>query len=410
MIGTTRFGVHLATPEGTVALGSVETDARRGRTARVEFRYATSYLEARPGPALDPAHPLSSAPTVDAALPRGILDAGPDGWGRRLLLRARRGESLTEPDFVLSVDDDSRIGALRFSLPGSPDYVSRSHEIPRLVHLDDLAAAARAVEEDPDDLAAVRLLLDAGSANLGGIRPKASVRDNGRLTIAKFPSTTDEIDAMAWEKVCLDIAARAGVEVPRTRLVEVGRQRALLLDRFDRDGRGDRIPYLSAFSLTRAPDPAAGDYFDLAEDLREFDIADYVRAVRDLWRRIAVNNAVRNTDDHLRNHGFLYGTAGWALSPAFDITPNPVAGAERTTALDGETSPVREARALVALGDAFDIPRARQVAILDEVLAAAGTWRHRAEAARVAEREIRILGSSLTGAQARLAAERDRLT
>lgn len=410
MIGTTSFGIHLATVRGTVALGTIATAERRGRTARVEFRYDSGYLATRPGPALDPAHPLTAGGQVDESLPRGILDAGPENWGRRLLLRARRGAALTDADFVLSVDDGARIGALRFTTPDSGEaYVATSHDIPRLVALDDLAASSRAVEEDPNDLAAVRHLLDAGSANLGGIRPKASIRDGGRLMIAKFPSTSDEIDAMGWEKLCLDVAARAGVDVPRSRLVPLGRGRALLLERFDRDRDDRRIPYLSAFSTTRAPDPASGDYLDLADDLREVDVADYAGTIRELWRRIAVSIALRNTDDHLRNHGFLWSSAGWALSPAFDITPNPVDGVERTTAIDGETSPAREARALAALGTTFGIPRPEQAGILTDVLAAASTWADDAGRLRLAEHETRQLDSSLTLAQTRLAAELDRL-
>ena len=410
MIGTTAFSVHLDDGTATVPMGRVETESRRGRTARVEFRYDPGYLARGRRPALDPAHPLTTGVHVGDSLPRGLLDAGPDGWGRRLILRSRRGEEVTEPEFLLSVSDSSRLGGLRFTTDDSRGaYVAPSHDVPRLVALDDLAESSRAVEEDPDDLAAVRHLLEAGSANLGGIRPKASIRDAGRLSIAKFPSTTDEIDAMAWEKLCLDLAARAGIPVPTTRLVPIGRGRALLLDRFDRDVDGGRIPYLSAFSVTDAPDAASGDYLDLAEDLREFDIADYPGTVRALWRRIALSIAVRNTDDHLRNHGFLWSPPGWSLSPAFDITPNPVAGAERATAIDGETSAVREARALVAIGGEFGIPVSERAAILGEVLAAAGRWRDHAERLEIAEREVRLLGSSLDGAQARLAAELDAL-
>ena len=410
MIGTTSFDVHLATPDGTVPVGSIDTDDRRGRTARVEFSYAPGYLAARPGPALDRDHPLTGGRRVADEVPRGILDAGPDGWGRRLLLRAHRGEALTEPDFVLAVDDASRIGALRFTTRESPDvYVAASHEIPRLVALDDLAESSRAVEEDPDDLAAVRHLLDAGSANLGGVRPKASIRDAGRLAIAKFPSTSDEIDAMGWEKLCLDVAARAGVTVPPNRLENIGRGRALLLERFDRRADGARIPYLSAFSMTQAPDAAAGDYLDLADDLRETDVADFGATVRALWRRLAVSIALRNTDDHLRNHGFLWSPDGWAPSPAFDITPNPIAGAERTTAIDGDTSPVREARALVALGASYGIPRRELAEILGDVLTASSAWRDHAARLSLPDRDIRILDASLTTAQSRLADQHDAL-
>lgn len=241
------------------------------------------------------------------------------------------------------------------------------------------------------------------------MRPKASIVVDGRLSIAKFSSTTDEIDMMAWEKLCLSLAADAGVATPRSRLHPLGTGRALLLERFDRSDDGHRIPYLSAFSLSEAPDPASGDYLDLAESLREFDVADYARTVRDLWRRAAVNIALRNTDDHLKNHGLLWFPGGWQWSPAFDITPNPIDGTLRTTTLDGEGTPAREARALGRVAEALGLTRFEQVGILDDVLRATSRWQEVATDLGIPEREIRMLDRPLTGAQARLADERDRI-
>jgi serine/threonine-protein kinase HipA len=402
-----EFGVHLATPSGTVPMGVVSTTERRGRTARIEFAYDSDYLARRARPVLDPAHPLTSGRRVTDTLPRGILDAGPDGWGRRLIQRSRRGDEVTDTGFVLAVDDISRIGALRFAVDG--EFVAGTDALPRQIGLDDLADSARAVEDDPDDLAAVRVLLEAGSANLGGVRPKASLTDGGRLTIAKFPSTTDEIDAMAWEKLCLDLAGHAGIPVPVTRLVPAGRGRALLLDRFDRDADGARVPYLSAFAVTDAPDPASGDYLDVAHAFTEMDIADYPASVRALWRRLAFNVAVRNTDDHLKNHGLLWSSAGWALAPAFDITPNPIAGSARTTAIDGETSPAREARAAVALGVDLGIREQELGFMLDAVLVAASGWKTAAAQLGIPERERDRLAAIFEPAQRRLSEELERL-
>ncbi len=404
------FAVHLDLAGSAVPMATVDAEVRDERTLRVDLEYDPGYLARPYRIALDPSVPLSVRHHVTSALPRGLLDAGPDGWGRRLMLRARRGEALSDVDYVLGVDDLARIGALRLATAESePEFVASSHEIPRLVAIDDLAASALAVEEDPDDLAAVRRLLEAGSANLGGVRPKASIVVDGHLSIAKFSSTTDEIDAMAWEKVCLDLAADAGVAVPRTRLHPLGRGRALLLERFDRTEDDHRIPYLSAFTLSGAADPASGDYLDLAESFREFDVADYSRTVRDLWRRAAVNIALRNTDDHLKNHGLLWFPGGWELSPAFDITPNPIDGIPRTTTLDGEGTPAREARALGRVAEALGIAPAEQAGILDDVLRATSRWQAAALDLGIPAREIAMLDRPLTGAQARLAAERDRI-
>lgn len=398
-----RFDVSIELGGTTVPMGSVDVQDRNGEVVRSAFVYDPDYL-ARPAKlALDPQTPLDSAAHLEQHLQRGIADAGPDGWGRRLITRANRGRALSEADLLLAVDDLARMGALRMSTEEAVGtYVAPSHDIPLLLELDDLLAAARSVETAPDDLAAIRTLLDAGSAALGGVRPKASVRDGDRLLIAKFPSAADQVDEMAWEMVCLDAAEAAGVATPARRLLAVGGARVLLLDRFDRDATG-RVPYLSAFAIGTAPDPGSGDYVDIAEDLAEMDAADLSATRRELLLRAAVNVAMRNTDDHLKNHGFVWASGGWQLSPAFDITPNPVDGASRTTRIDGEDHPAREAAALVRLAREYGIPDRETRHILDRVLAASSTWRDRAAGLGIAPSEIAQFESSLSSAQRRLA-------
>jgi serine/threonine-protein kinase HipA len=386
-------------------MGAAEIQDRRGRVIRSEFTYDRAYLAAPGVPALDPATRLDSANHVGAELPRGLADAGPDGWGRRLILRAHRGHAPSEADLLRAVDDLTRIGALRLRGDSSGPFLATSHEIPNLVALEELAEAANAVEEDGDDLAAVRFLVNAGTASLGGVRPKASVRDGDRLMIAKFPSTRDRvdgIDVVAWEKLCLDLASAAGITVPANRLVSVGRSHALLLDRFDRIASG-RIPYLSAFALTDAPDAASGDYLDIAEALADLDIHDLASTLRELWRRVAFSIAMRNTDDHLKNHGMLWSRSGWRLSPAFDITPNPVGGVRRATTIDGEDRPSAEPRALAELAREFGIPEPVWRSILGDVLGAASTWSSHAQSLGIDDREIQLLRRPLTEAQSSLA-------
>ncbi len=397
-----RFEVHIELGGTTVPLGSAEVEDRRGRTVRSEFRYAPEYLALPRRPALDPATGLGAARYVTSEVPRGLDDAGPDGWGKRLVLRAHRGLTPTSTDYLLAVDDLTRMGALRLRTDASGPFLSPSHQVPNLVQLDDLARAARAVETDTDDLDAVRRLVDAGSASLGGARPKASVSDGTRLMIAKFASTDDEIDVIAWEKLCLDLAARAGIQVPPSRLMPVGRTRCLLLDRFDRT-RSGRVPYLSGFALTDAPYPDSGDYLDLAEALAEIDVDDLPGTLRQLWRRIAFSIAMRNTDDHLKNHGVLWSNTGWRLSPAFDIAPNPIGGVDRATAIDGERMPAREARALIGLADEFGIPEAQWRPIVADVLGATSGWPAHAAELGLPEADVRRLERVLTEAQGRLA-------
>lgn len=397
-----RFEVHIELGGNTVPMGSAEVEDRRGRTVRSEFSYAPGYLALPRQPALDPAIDLGAARHVTSEIPRGLDDAGPDGWGKRLILRANRGRTPSAADYLLAVDDLTRMGALRLRTDASEAFLSTSHRVPNLVELDDLAQAARSVETDTDDLDAVRRLVDAGSASLGGARPKASVSDGPHLMIAKFASTNDEIDVIGWEKLCLDLAAKAGIEVPPSRLLPVGQSHCLVLDRFDRTPSG-RVPYLSGFALTEAPDPAAGDYLDLAEALAEIDIDDLSGTLRELWRRIAFNIAMRNTDDHLKNHGVLWSGGGWRLSPAFDITPNPIGGVERATRIDGEALPVREASALIGLAHEFGISEAEWRPILADVLAAASTWRSHARTLGLSDKDAALLQRPLGQAQQRLA-------
>ena len=403
---TDRLEVHIELDGQTVPMGEVELVDRRGRTVRSEFAYRSSYLARSGVPALDPATRLDAARHVTESLPRGLRDAGPDGWGRRLILRALRGQVPSEADFLLAVDDFSRIGALRLRADADGPFLSERHDVPQLIDLEALAAAAERVEVDADDMAAVRQLLDAGTASLGGARPKASVADGERLLIAKFASPTDRqrdgIEVVAWESLCLDLADRAGIRVPPHRLAPVGGSRALVLDRFDRHG-ARRIPYLSAFALTDAPDAAAGDYAEVAEALADIDVDRLSETLRDLWRRIAFSIAMHNTDDHLKNHGVLRGRHGWQLSPAFDITPNPVGGAERATSINGETGAASEARTLVVLAKRWGIAEPEWRTILTDVLVVASGWREHARSLAIADDEIRLLDRVLTDCQRRLA-------
>lgn len=396
------FEVHIDLDGRTVAMGSIQIETRRGRTARSEFDYAPSYLALPTRPALDPATGFDGARHVTAEIPRGLDDAGPDAWGERLVLRAHRGRVPSRVDYLLAVDDLTRMGALRLRTDATGPFLSAGHDVPNLIQLGDLADAAHSVETDADDLDAVRRLVNAGSASLGGARPKASVSDGHRLMIAKFASTRDEIEVVAWEKLCLDLAARAGITVPASRLLPTAGSRCLVLDRFDRTESG-RVPYLSGFAITDAADAASGDYLELAEALADLDVDELAGALRQLWRRAAFSIAMRNTDDHLKNHGVLWSTSGWRLSPAFDITPNHIGGAPRATRIDGEDLPVREAPALIGLARAFGIREDEWRPILADVLTAASGWRAHARALGLSEHDVGLLERPLTLAQQRLA-------
>ena len=186
-------------------------------------------------------------------------------------------------------------------------------------------SAADKVADESDDEEDLRLLVQPGSS-LGGARPKASVRDDdGQLAIAKFPHKEDTVNTVLWEAVALTLARRAGIEVADWRIIPLAQKAALLVRRFDRQGNR-RIPFLSAMSMLAAADDddELHSYQEIADALRRHG-ASPRQDLAQLWRRAVFNVLISNTDDHLRNHGFLYaGPEGWRLSPAYDLNPVPV--------------------------------------------------------------------------------------
>jgi len=308
----------------------------RGGRESASFEYDRSWLENPRRFALEPALALASAPFHTCrgkALFAAMGDSVPDRWGRALMCRAeiRRAQrkretprALFDADILLLADDEARQGALRFKADPKGPFLAQEggKGIPPLAALPRLLAAAERVsrhEEDDEDL---RLLLAPGSC-LGGTRPKACVRDSdGTLMLAKFPQPGDDFDVVLWEGVALSLAAKAGVETPDWRIERIGDQHVILIRRFDRDGAG-RIPFLSAMAMLDASDHEPRSYLEIADALRQHGGAAKADLIQ-LWRRIAFGVLVSNTDDHLRNHGFLRRDhAGWRLSPAYDINPVP---------------------------------------------------------------------------------------
>ena len=319
-----------------VLVGRLWARMRKGRDS-ASFEYDDSWLARDERFALEPALQLGPGAfhtPKDKPLFGGIGDSAPDRWGRVLMRRAERrraeaaGETtrtLREIDYLLQVNDESRQGALRFSLEAGGPFLATGDAtpVPPLVDLPRLLSAAEHVAGDADTDEDLRLLLAPGSS-LGGARPKASVRDaDGRLMIAKFPHKDDEIDVVRWEAVALQLAENAGIPVPHWRLETVGTKSVLLLQRFDRE-EGSRIPFLSAMSMLGAVDNETRSYMEFVDALRQFG-AEPKADMRLLWARIVFNILISNTDDHLRNHGFLYdGPDGWRLAPAYDLNPVPV--------------------------------------------------------------------------------------
>ena len=358
------------------------------------FEYHPAWLEQAARFSLEPALRLGPGPfhtPADTPMFGAIGDSAPDHWGRALMRRMerRRAElegqaprTLQEIDYLLLVDDEARQGALRFAeREGGPflrgEGVTR---IPPLVELTRLLSAAEHVVEKTDTDEDLRLLFAPGSS-LGGARPKASVRDkHGHLVIAKFPRRDDEFNTVLWEAVALVLAGKAGIVVPAGRVETVANKSVLLLRRFDRDGLR-RIPFLSAMSMLGSKDNDTRSYLEIVDALRQHGAAPK-EDMHALWRRLVFNILISNTDDHLRNHGFLYeGSNGWRLAPAYDLNPVPTDIKPRilTTAINEDDNTASLALALEVAGY-FELDADQARAIAAQVGKAVSKWR--GEAAR----------------------------
>ena len=379
--------VHVEIAGGPVLAGSLWSH-RRGRAESATFAYAPAYLANPSAYALDPTLPPvggSQQTPLGAALFGALADCAPDRWGRTLLLRrevararqeGRAPRSLGEVDLLLGVRDDLRQGALRLRRGGGPFLADESSGVPALTDLPSLLDLADRADGGTTDLSDLQRLVRAGSS-LGGARPKAHVVDAaGRLSIAKLPSaSSDTWDVMAWEKVVLDLARTAGVTVPPSRLLDLAGRSVLVVERFDRSASRQRIGYVSAMTLLEAGDGDRRSYVDLAEVVEE--VSDRVTAdLHELWRRIVLTVLVSNSDDHLRNHGFLHvGHGRWRLSPVFDVNPDPSPGPTHlATSIDGSDDRASLGSAL-AVADVFRLDGDAAAAVVAQVRSAVGRWR-----------------------------------
>jgi serine/threonine-protein kinase HipA len=270
-------------------------------------------------------------------------DSSPDRWGRVLMERReailartekRPRRTLTESDFLLGVFDEQRMGALRFKETVQGVFLndSKTFTVPPWTSIRDLEYASYQLEneliEDESEILKWLYVLLAPGSSLGGARPKAGVADeNGALWIAKFPSKEDTCDVGAWEMVVNELAQKAGLHVVYAIAKRFyGKHHTFLSKRFDRTPSGRRLHFASAMTLLGYNDGAdsqsGASYLELAEFIIQKG-TDVNRNLEELFKRIVFSICVNNTDDHLRNHGFLLTDAGWTLSPAYDINPNP---------------------------------------------------------------------------------------
>lgn len=366
---------------------------QQGRRENATFAYDEQWLNhsdrfrVSPDLELIAGYQVRRAPTAaDSTFHLAIADTTPDAWGRRVIARdhAKRRNAdkslatLTEMDYLLAVDDFSRIGALR--LRDDAGIYRRTAErgrrsTPPLIELQRMYEASRAVERGQESTEDLRYLQGKGTS-LGGMRPKCTVIDeDGWLAIGKFPSVNDTRSVTRGEVLALRLAQRAGIDVASGRVVTLDGVPVAVIRRFDRAAEHGRIPYLSAASLLQASRQEERSYVEIADAIRASGHQP-TEDVRQLWRRILFNLLITNVDDHLQNHGFLHMERGfWRLAPAFDLNPFPDKVRESKTWLSEEDGPVTDVDALLARCSYFSLSSDEALAVLAEVHRAVADWR-----------------------------------
>lgn len=398
-----KIFVHIDLEGELYRVGQLWTRYNRGKES-ASFQYEPTWLSHNERFALEPSLQLTEGTyytEADRSLFGAIGDSAPDRWGRLLMRRASdrlaHPSTLTEIDYLLGVNDEARQGALRFSSSLDGPFLQPSQAsstIPPLIELPRLLSATQKFLEDRENREDLQLLLAPGSS-LGGARPKACIRDrDGHLAIAKFPRKEDDYPTTLWEAVALFLADKADLTVPPWRIETILKKPTLIVKRFDRYF-DKRIPFLSAMSMIGARDNEQHSYLELVDALKThgaYPASDIV----DLWRRIVFSILISNTDDHLRNHGFLYERyKGWKLSPLYDVNPTPLEVRPRilTTAIDFSNTTASLDIAL-SVSEEFGLTQSAAKKIAKEVGKAVAHWRRAASLLKIKPSEIERMSSA----------------
>jgi serine/threonine-protein kinase HipA len=387
------------------------TRERAGGRSVISFAYESDWVASEESFPIDPALPLYEGEQYPPQLPGILADAAPDRWGRTLLERReamaagreeRRPRHLDEWDFLIGVNDLTRMGALRLEHAAGGGFVADEPlAVPPLARLHELEHWVRELEqglstEMSEEDRWLAMLVAPGSS-LGGARPKASYADGGALWIAKFPSREDRHDVGAWEHLLSRLAAEAGIETAESELLRLGGpHRTFGVRRFDRAGDARRL-YASAMTLSGRRDHADASYLDVTRAIVDFgDPAAIDEDLSQLFRRLVFNLLVGNRDDHLRNHGFLRDKRGWRLAPAFDVNPAPDK-LEHSLAIDDS---IRAPDLDVARETApfYRLSAARADAVVAEVGEVVSGWPALAREAGLPGEEIERIGSAFASA------------
>lgn len=338
-------------------------------------------------------------------------DALPDRWGRTLLNRReqilateekRPVRRLSSFDYLLGIDDSSRMGGFRFKETPHGDFINSSNtlRIPPLTSIRELIHASREIEKSEEenklpDKKWLTQLVQPGSS-LGGARPKASVVDTDKvLYVAKFPSRKDDYNTGIWEHFCHLLAKKAGINTASTQVISTSdKYHTLLSRRFDRTNDGRRIHFASAMTLLGLSDGAnastGNGYLDIVDFILQ-NCTEVNKNLQELYRRVAFNICIGNSDDHFRNHGFLLTAKGWTLSPAYDM--NPTLNEYQSLLISNSSSKAD----LAILSDACEyymLPQDVATKIISEVVAAVKEWKALATKLGIANSEMELFGNS----------------
>lgn len=372
-------------------IGTLAAHFAKGKKA-FSFEYDKQWLKSGNQFLLDPDIQLYSG----QQFPNGkenfgvFLDSMPDTWGRTLMKRRvaqqakeknEKAPTLYDIDYLLGVYDESRMGALRFKTEIDGPFLDNNNETPTppWSSVRELQQAANSFENDDNNEDAKKWLaiLMAPGSSLGGARPKANILDeNKELWIAKFPSKNDTIDKAAWEYLVYLLAIKAGINMAPCRIEKIaGNYNTFFTKRFDRENDG-RIHFASAMTMTSNNEDTIRDnmasYLDLAEFISNYG-ANIEENLHQLWRRIIFNIAVSNTDDHLRNHGFILTDEGWILSPAYDLNPSiDKDGLALNIDINNNALDFELAK---EVGEYFRLNNEQMEAIIHEVLQSVSQWK-----------------------------------
>ena len=397
-------------------IGELGYESLRGSDS-YSFKFADSWIKKYN--AIQLSNDLNNYPGIQYTQPNKDIfgcfaDALPDRWGRTLLLRReqilaqednRPIKRLSSFDFLVGIDDFSRMGAFRFkeTLDGEFINTTNSLRIPPLTDLRELIAASREIEksENANNLPEkkwITQLVQPGSS-LGGARPKANVVDTDKnVYVAKFPSLKDDYDAGLWEHFCHLLAKNAGINAADTKVLAVNeKHHTLLSKRFDRTAEGKRIHFASAMTLLGLNDgdnaTTGHGYLDIVDFILS-SCTDVDANLCELFRRVVFNICIGNTDDHFRNHGFLLTAKGWTLSPAYDM--NPTLNSHQSLLINSKTN-VSDLSVLVNSCDEYMLTVQVAKNIINEVVDAIKDWRIIANKIGVSKREISLFENVFEG-------------